>query len=87
MEQNGFVVVDHLWRGEREVMDFGRTLYNLYSEDKNLLVTTDMMIHAWHMSFDSILMVRCLTFNPLHQNDINIYLIFRISKSMHWWKP
>jgi len=50
LAQNGFVVSDRL-----VYPSFGEALMTVFSEDLPVLVTTDMILHALHRSYDDIL--------------------------------
>lgn len=46
---NGFVVSQH-WRGN----SFGEIYSRLFTDDMPVFVTTDSVLHAWHRSFDAL---------------------------------
>jgi hypothetical protein len=50
LKQNGFVVTDRVYKGGYSVLSFGEALYSIYTEDKNLFVSTDMVTNSTFFS-------------------------------------
>ena len=51
LRQNGFVVTQRLG-----AKSFGDLYYHLFNNDLPVFVTSDSLLHAWHHSYDAILM-------------------------------
>ncbi len=52
LEQNQFFVTERL-----SYVSYGDALWNIYSRDLPVMITTDMILHAMHKSYDEILKV------------------------------